>query len=74
MPTFISPWLGPFERIIIEFRNMSPRVLVCRPYTYPFLFHWLLSFVPEQFTMSAERLASPLIDTCYVLLTFAFAF
>ena len=51
-----------------------PRVLVCRPYTYPFLFHWLLSFVPEQFTMSAERLASPLIDTCYVLLTFAFAF
>jgi hypothetical protein len=49
-----------------------PRVLVCRPYTYPYLFHWLLSFVPERSLMAAERLISPLLDTCYVLLTFVF--
>jgi hypothetical protein len=51
-----------------------PRVLVCRPYTYPYLFHWLLSFVPDRFLMVAERIISPFLDTCYVLLTFVFVY
>ena len=40
-----------------------PRVLVCRPYTYPYLFHWLLSFVPDRCLMAAERIVSPMLDT-----------
>lgn len=51
-----------------------PRVMVCPRYTYPYLFHWLLSFVPERHLMLAERLASPIIDSLYVLATFLFAF
>jgi hypothetical protein len=45
--------------------DMMPRVLVCARFRYPYLFHWLLSFVPERHLLPAERLASPVIETIY---------
>ena len=44
-----------------------PRALASHRFTYPFLYHWLLSFVPERSIPVAERYSSAFVDALLVL-------
>jgi hypothetical protein len=61
------------RRIGHRLPDRVPRTLISPQYTYPFLYHWLLSFVSDRHLGRAERLTGPLADTVHVALAFWFA-
>ena len=50
-----------------------PRIILPHRYTYPYLYHWLLSFFSERNRLHFERISSAIVDTLYVLFTYVFS-
>jgi len=50
-----------------------PRVELSPDYTYPYLYHWLLSWIPDRHLPVAERLSGAVVDAVYTLLTYFIA-
>lgn len=53
--------------------ELVPRVELSPDYTYPYLYHWLLSWIPDRHLQVAERLSGAVVDTAYTLLTYFIA-
>ena len=49
-----------------------PRVILPHRYAYPYLYHWLVSFLSEKNRLRFERISGAAIDTLYVFVSYLF--
>jgi hypothetical protein len=50
-----------------------PRIILPHRYTYPYLYHWFLSFFAERNRLHFERISSAAIDTLHVFFAYFFS-
>ena len=50
-----------------------PNIVLDHDYTYPYLYHWLLSFLKKENRLLAERMTGPILDTVNTFIVFVFS-